>query len=55
MIDDEYASKGLLIMQVEPARQFRRRAPVAGELLWWNASGFMNWDEIESLASKDVS
>lgn len=50
--DNKFADEGALIVQVEPRKEFRCKPPVGGELLWWDAIGFMSWDEIEDFASK---
>ncbi|KAM3549228.1 hypothetical protein ARSEF4850_008969 [Beauveria asiatica] len=50
--DDKFAAEGALLIQVEPRKELRCKPPVAGELLYWNAIGFMDWEEIEEFASK---
>ncbi|KAF1730141.1 hypothetical protein CRV24_009597 [Beauveria bassiana] len=52
VVDDKYADEGALLIQVEPQKKLRCKPPVAGELLYWNAIGFMDWEEIEEFASK---
>lgn len=50
--DDKFDEEGLLLVQVEPRKEFRCKPPVAGELLWWNEIGFMGWDDIEKYATE---
>ncbi|KAM3458340.1 hypothetical protein MY3296_000546 [Beauveria thailandica] len=52
VVDDKFAAEGALLIQVEPRKELRCKPPVAGELLYWNAIGFMDWEEIEEFASK---
>lgn len=52
VVDDNFTSKGALLIQVEPRKEVRCRPPVAGELLYWHAIGFMDWHEVEEFASK---
>ncbi|KAM3508216.1 hypothetical protein MY11210_006816 [Beauveria gryllotalpidicola] len=52
VVDDKYTAEGALLIQVEPRKELRCKPPVAGELLYWNAIGFMDWKEIEEFASK---
>ncbi|KAJ4145983.1 hypothetical protein LMH87_004814 [Akanthomyces muscarius] len=51
VVDDRFPEKGVLLLQVEPRREFHCKPPAAGELLWWNAIGLMSWHEIEEFAS----
>lgn len=50
VIDDNFASEGALLVQVEPRQQLRAKPPAAGELLYWNLIGFMSWEEMETFA-----
>lgn len=50
VVDDSFATDGALLVQVEPRRELRCKTPVAGELLYWYAIGFMNWLEIHEFA-----
>lgn len=53
VVDDDYGTAGLLLVQAHSDRRFRCSPPCAGELLWWNVIGFMTWDDIESFASTE--
>ncbi|TQV93254.1 hypothetical protein V2A60_010313 [Cordyceps javanica] len=52
VVDDKFATEGALLIQVEPRKEFRCKPPAAGELLYWNAIGFMDWAEVEDFAAK---
>lgn len=52
VVDEKFAAEGALLVQAEPRKELRCKPPVAGELLYWNEIGFMDWDEMEDFASK---
>lgn len=51
IVDRQRGTQRTLLAQVEPKDEVRCKGPPAGELLWWIAIGFMNWEDAKKYAS----
>lgn len=52
VVDDVFMEEGVSLRLVQPRSELRCSPPLAGELLYWHAIGFMDWEEVKKFASK---